>query len=74
MVITNLGAVSMNVSGDFTFANSPVEWLTAYAVTSSTLPNYGAYNVQLGDGSTQIIYAFSAVPKVNVKSINYLGN
>lgn len=73
-VATSLGAVNLNVSGEFTYANSPVEWLTAYAVTSATIPNYAGYNVQLGDGSTKVIYAFSEVPKLNVKSINYLGN
>lgn len=73
-VATSLGAVNLNVSNGFTFDSSPVEWLTASVVSSSTIADYEAVNLMRGDGTTGIYYVFRSQPKVQTKSINYLGN
>lgn len=74
MVVTNLNAVDLAISTNFSFSNTKVEWLTAYPVSSTTIPNYEAVNLMKGDGTTDIYYVFTAQPKVQTTQIKYLGN
>lgn len=74
MVVTNLDAIDLAISTNLSYQNSSVDWLTANAVSSSTIPNYEYVKLTRGDGTTGFYYVFTEMPKVQTKQIKYLGN